>query len=100
MEKAVILLSGGLDSTVAAWLARRTVRPILAVTVDYGQKAARRELAAAYSLALRLGVEYRTIFLPFLRESAKGALVDRATEVPRPSASDLDDVAGRAAETA
>ena len=47
MEKAIVLLSGGLDSTVATWLARSSLTPALALTVDYGQKAARRELAAA-----------------------------------------------------
>src|SRR6188472_2330237 len=100
MPTSVLLLSGGLDSTVAAYLARRDANPVLALTVDYGQKAARRELAAAYRIALALGVPYRTIFLPFLRECARGALVDQASDVPRPDPADLDDVTGRARESA
>jgi 7-cyano-7-deazaguanine synthase len=96
MEKAILLLSGGLDSTVASYLARRDFEPILALTADYGQKAAVRELAAASRIAQALGVPHRSVLLPFLREAAKGALVDRGTDVPRPSPADLDDVGGRA----
>ncbi len=98
--KAILLLSGGLDSTVAAWLLRPEIEPVLAVTVDYGQKAAHRELACAYALAARLGVPHRTVFLPFLGEFAGGALVDREAEIPRPEMSDLDDTQGVARKTA
>jgi 7-cyano-7-deazaguanine synthase len=97
---AIVLLSGGLDSAVAAYLARKESRLTLALTVDYGQKAARHELAAAYRISRDLGVPHRTVFLPFLREAARGALVDPGQDVPRPEAADLDDVAGRARETA
>jgi 7-cyano-7-deazaguanine synthase len=100
METAILLLSGGLDSTVAAYLARKEAAPVVALTVDYGQKAARQELAAAYRIARALEIPHRTVFLPFLREAARGALVDRAQDVPRPEAADLDDVTGRARETA
>jgi 7-cyano-7-deazaguanine synthase len=100
MQTSVLLLSGGLDSAVAAYLSRKDASPILALTVDYGQKAAARELAAAYRIAGAMGVPHRTVFLPFLREAARGALVDRATDVPRPSPADLDDTAGRARESA
>ena len=99
-RKAIILLSGGLDSTVAAWMLRPRVEPVLALTADYGQKAARRELAAAYALAQRLGIPHRTVFLPFLREAASGPLMDPGTPVPEPAQEDLDDVEGAARESA
>lgn len=91
--RAIVLLSGGLDSTVSAWLLRPEIEPVLALTADYGQRAARRELAAAYALAARLGVPHRTVFLPFLREAAGNALVDALRPVPRPGPADLDDPA-------
>lgn len=100
MKKAIILLSGGLDSTVAAWMLRPEIEPVLALTVDYGQKAARRELAASYQLALRLGVPHRTVFIPFLREASRGALTDPKAAIPRPSLADLDDTQGAAARCA
>jgi len=94
--RAIVLLSGGLDSVVAAHLVREQAEPVLALTADYGQKAARRELAAAYAVAQQLSIPHRTIFLPFLREAATGALVDPHAHVPEPSLSDLDDGSGAA----
>ena len=100
VSQAIVLLSGGLDSTVAAWLLRPAVEPVLALTVDYGQKAARRELAAAYRLALTLGIPHRTVFIPYLREAAKGALTDPKLEIPRLTTGELDDVEGVAKASA
>ena len=89
--RALLVLSGGLDSTVAAFLAADTHEIVLALTFDYGQRAARRELAASYGVAAHLGVRHRTVFLPFFREFARGALVDPAAALPTPAAEDLDD---------
>jgi 7-cyano-7-deazaguanine synthase len=90
MKPAILLLSGGLDSTAAAWLLPKDVRPALALTADYGQRAAHREAAAAYSLARDLEIPHRTVHLPFLREAAGGALVRRDLDVPEPELADLD----------
>jgi 7-cyano-7-deazaguanine synthase len=52
-----LLLSGGLDSAaLAAWL-----RPDICVTIDYGQRAAPGEVAAAEALARELGLRQRTV---------------------------------------
>jgi 7-cyano-7-deazaguanine synthase len=59
---AVILLSGGLDSMVAAGLAREAGFRLLALTVDYNQRH-RIELEAAARIAGALGAE-RHIVLP------------------------------------
>lgn len=77
--KAVSLLSGGLDSTVAIAMRARDV--VLALTFDYGQRAARREIASARATARRLGVAHQAIPLPWL---GGGALVDRSLRLPRP----------------
>ena len=53
--KAVVLLSGGLDSYTAAAAAPRTGYELYALTVRYGQ-IARRELEAARHVAPALGV--------------------------------------------
>jgi 7-cyano-7-deazaguanine synthase len=55
MPRAVVLLSGGLDSTTAAALARRDGYEIYALTVRYGQVHA-AEIEAARRVALALGV--------------------------------------------
>ncbi len=60
-ERAVVLLSGGLDSTTAAALARASGYDLYALSFDYGQRH-RRELDAARAVAERLGVaEHRLV---------------------------------------
>jgi 7-cyano-7-deazaguanine synthase len=72
---AVVLLSGGLDSMVAAGLAREAGFRVSALTIDYGQRH-RREIAAAAEIAAELGAE-RHIVLPLdLRQFGGSALTD------------------------
>jgi 7-cyano-7-deazaguanine synthase len=54
-KRAVVLLSGGLDSYTAAALAQRDGFALFALTVAYGQRHA-RELEAARAVAKALGV--------------------------------------------
>lgn len=55
---AVVLLSGGMDSSACAvWLSRTGPRKMLALLVGYGQPHRERELAAAATLANELGIE-------------------------------------------
>jgi 7-cyano-7-deazaguanine synthase len=91
---AVFLLSGGLDSAVALALAQPSARSI-ALTFDYGQRAARREIESARAMAARAGIEHRAIELPFLGEITRTALVARAAELPRPDAAALDSAAAK-----
>lgn len=55
MTNAVVLLSGGLDSTTAAAMARREGWALYALTISYGQ-VHQAELAAARRVAAALGV--------------------------------------------
>lgn len=100
MEKAILLLSGGLDSTVAAWLLRPKIEPALAITVDYGQRALPREAAAAYALSRRLEIPHRVLSLPFLREACRNPLTDPKAAMPTLSRSELDDSTGAAQRSA
>ena len=78
-RKAVVLLSGGMDSATTLALARKAGFACHALSFDYGQRHA-RELFAAGRLALALGAaEHRVVRLDL---SAKGgfgrsALTDR-----------------------
>lgn len=92
-KKAVLMLSGGLDSTVAAMMAAEEYELAVALTFDYGQRARRRELAAAYSIAGGLQVHHRTVFLPFFQALGGGALLEPAATIPTLSSADLDDEA-------
>jgi 7-cyano-7-deazaguanine synthase len=95
---SVVLLSGGLDSCVAFRLALDQGGVALALTVDYGQRAARRESEAAAAMATRFSVPHKVVPAPWLGEITRTTLVDRGEDVPRPSAQDLD--SERAHETA
>jgi len=85
MALAVALLSGGLDSGVAAACARDAGHSLAAcLFFDYGQRAARREQAAAAALAKRWQAPFTTIALPWLGELAAraGSLLVGGGELP------------------
>lgn len=94
--KSILILSGGLDSTVSSFLAVRETEPVLALTFDYGQRAAEREKAAARRAAERLRVPHKTLVLPWLKELTHTSLVDTGIPLPAVREKDLDDpVRGR-----
>lgn len=81
MDKAVVLLSGGLDSATALALAHQQGFACYALSVDYGQRH-RTELAAAKRVAHSLGaVEHRVISLD-LAGFGGSALTDSRIAVP------------------
>uniref|UniRef100_A0A7C2E2Q7 7-cyano-7-deazaguanine synthase n=1 Tax=Ammonifex degensii TaxID=42838 RepID=A0A7C2E2Q7_9THEO len=88
--KSVVLLSGGLDSAVCLAHAVRDGTVVLALTFDYGQQAAKREIQAAAALARHYGVPHRVIYLPFLREITTAALIT-GEDLPEPEDAALDD---------
>ena len=69
-QKAVVLMSGGLDSAVslAHWLSIDGYTASLAVTMDYGQRVVRQEIRAARRLAAHYGVTHQVIDLPWLKQ--------------------------------
>jgi 7-cyano-7-deazaguanine synthase len=72
---AVVLLSGGLDSMVAAGIARERGFALNALTIDYNQRH-RREIEAAREIAHALGA-VRHVVLPLdLRQFGGSALTD------------------------
>jgi 7-cyano-7-deazaguanine synthase len=80
-RKAVVLLSGGLDSATALAIARQRGFTCYALSLDYGQRH-RAELAAARRVADAIGVEAHKI-LPLSLDAIGGsALTDRSIDVP------------------
>lgn len=81
MEKAVVLVSGGLDSATVLAMARAEGWQCHALSVDYGQRH-RAELAAAAAVAAALGaVEHRIVRVD-LGAFGGSALTDPAIAVP------------------
>jgi 7-cyano-7-deazaguanine synthase len=66
MAKAVVLLSGGLDSMVTAAIARERGFSVLALTVDYGQRH-RVELEAAARIAASLADDHAIVKMDLTR---------------------------------
>lgn len=92
MKKSVVLLSGGLDSTVNLYEAKTRSEVILALTFDYGQRAAPRELERAAALAKHAGVSHRVIALPWFADFTQSSLVNRGASVPTKSEVGIDDI--------
>jgi 7-cyano-7-deazaguanine synthase len=79
--KAVVLVSGGLDSTTVLAIAQRQGYECYTLSFDYGQRH-RAELAAAERLSSKMNaVEHKTIVLD-LRAIGGSALTDDAIDVP------------------
>ena len=81
--KGVAILSGGLDSTVSLAVAVDRMDVVLALTFDYGQRAARREREASRKIARRYRVPHRVIGVPWLAGLTRTALVNRRAALPR-----------------
>ncbi|WP_313514533.1 7-cyano-7-deazaguanine synthase QueC [Pseudomonas sp.] len=80
-KKAVILLSGGLDSATVVAMARRQGYACYGMSFDYGQRH-RAELQAAERVAQQLGVaEHKVIGLD-LNGIGGSALTDLSIDVP------------------
>ena len=81
MPRAVVLLSGGLDSTTTLAVAKARGFATYALTVDYGQRH-RAELERAAEVAKALGVaEHRTVRLDL--RSVGGSALTADIEVPK-----------------
>lgn len=83
-DRAVVLLSGGMDSSTALYHMRAKGFEVYPISFDYGQRH-RRELEAATRVASEVGVgeRHRIVDIGFVREfGLKSALVNDAHEVP------------------
>lgn len=75
MKKAVILMSGGLDSVVAVGFPQDKYEIDLALTFDYGQKALNEEIVAASNICEYYKIKHKIIKLDWLKEITKSSLV-------------------------
>lgn len=84
MKPAVVLFSGGQDSTTCLYLARTLFDEVYALSVHYGQRH-RAELEQASRIAQLAGVSHKVIDLPEF-----GHLVGGATALVRPEVAEAD----------
>lgn len=81
MKKAVVLLSGGLDSATCLAMARAEGFDCVALSFDYGQRH-NAELAAARRVAEALGVQDHRVLRLDLGAIGGSALTDTSIAVP------------------
>ncbi|HEK85387.1 MAG TPA: 7-cyano-7-deazaguanine synthase QueC [Candidatus Aminicenantes bacterium] len=78
--QALVLLSGGIDSTTALYWASQRYETVVPVIFDYGQRH-RAEIQMAQKTAVRMGFKPRVIKID-LRQVGGSALTDKRIEVP------------------
>lgn len=89
-ESAVVLLSGGLDSSVNLAAAIQKMEVKLALTINYGQLAFLSEVRAARSLAAYYSVPHKVIDLSWIKELGSSSLTDTRLKVPTGAEIDIE----------
>ena len=74
MTKSIILLSGGLDSIISLALFKEKYNITTAVTFNYGQKAAKKEIETSKKISAFYKLEHIIIDLPWLNEISTSTL--------------------------
>lgn len=72
-QKAVVVFSGGQDSTTCLFWAMEQFDEVIAVTFDYGQRH-KLEIQCAKEIAAELGVEHHILDMALLNQLAPNAL--------------------------
>jgi 7-cyano-7-deazaguanine synthase len=80
--RAIVLLSGGLDSATCLLIAKREAEEVFALSFDYGQRH-RVELDRARSLAKTYGATAHRVVRLDLPARESSALTDLSRDVPR-----------------
>ena len=82
-KKAICILSGGMDSTLASYMAKNEGYEIIAVHFNYGQRTQDRELKAFRDICDDLKIlEKYEIDIPFFTQIGASALTDKTIDVP------------------
>lgn len=82
MKKAVCLLSGGMDSSTLAYVAKDMGYSIYALHLNYGQRTESKELKAATAVAEALGAEeFIPLDLGYFKAFGKSSLTDPTLDV-------------------
>ncbi|TLZ72462.1 MAG: 7-cyano-7-deazaguanine synthase QueC [Methanobacteriota archaeon] len=80
--RAVVLLSGGLDSSTALAMTAKGGREVHALTIDYGQRH-KKEIESAKKVARHFGVASHKVLKIDLAGIGGSALTDKKTRVPQ-----------------
>lgn len=79
-EKAIVVFSGGQDSTTCLFWAKEQFKEVEAVTFDYGQRH-RLEIECAKEIAKEVGIKHHILDMSLLNQLAPNALTRDDIEV-------------------
>ena len=83
MSRAVVLHSGGMDSTVALALAKKLHRDVVSLTILYGSSHESMESLAADVISRKMRIQHEAFNVPsFIFKGGKSALMDE-TSMPK-----------------
>lgn len=83
IKKALCIMSGGMDSTLVAYIMKAQGYEIIALHFNYGQRTVVKELEAFRSITDALGTQERyEIDLDFFKTIGASALTDHSIDVP------------------
>jgi 7-cyano-7-deazaguanine synthase len=92
-KKVVVLLSSGLDSTVNIFEAiKHHHQVVLALTFNYGQKAAKKEIEQSAKIAKYLGVPHKVLDVTWFKEFNKSSLLVDDQKVPTGKDVEIDNL--------
>jgi 7-cyano-7-deazaguanine synthase len=82
-KKAVCIMSGGMDSTLVAYMMKERGYEIIAVHYNYDQRTAKKEKEAFHAVADALGaLKKYDLDIGFFKELGASALTDKNIDVP------------------
>jgi len=79
-ESAVVLFSGGQDSTTCLFWAKKQFKKVYAVSFLYGQKH-KKEVEIARNIAAKAGIEFHLIDASFISKLGTSSLTDSSIEM-------------------
>lgn len=82
-DRAVVLLSAGLDSTVNLYQSLQELEVVRVITFDYGQRAAKKEIENSKKICGHFSLEHQVIALPWIKEISHSSLTNDDDEIPK-----------------
>jgi len=92
MNNAIIILSGGLDSSVAAYQIKE-LKPnkIKSIFFNYGQRTLNQEEFAAREISKKIDAEFIKVNIPWLGKIST-SLINKSTKIHETTEKDIEDI--------
>lgn len=82
MKKAIVIISGGMDSVAALYWAKENYDEVEGLSFNYGSKHNEREIPCAKLICDLNGIQHKVINLDFINELFKSDLLKTGGDIP------------------